>query len=262
LRVISSRDNPLFKQLSRLGSSSRERRKTGKLLLDGMHLVEAYCLRFGAPDAVIVDSALREAPEIAGFLARHPQLEPVVFSTGLFQDVAQVAQPTGIIAICAAPQAVLPKSPPECCVLLEGIQDPGNLGSILRSAAAAGIGHAFLDPACAFGWSPKTLRAGMGAHFALAIHEHADLPATARWFEGDVVATLPRAARSVFDTDVSGRTAWLFGGEGEGLSPEAQALATQSVAIPMIGGSESLNVAAAAAICFFERQRQRGTRTQ
>jgi TrmH family RNA methyltransferase len=262
LKVISSRDNALFKQLNRLGNSSRERRKTGKVLLDGMHLVEAYCLRFGAPDAVVVDNALRDAPEIAGFLARHPQVVPVLFSTGLFQEIAQVAQPTGIFALCAAPQAVLPKSPPECCVMLEGIQDPGNLGSILRSAAAAGIGHAFLDPACAFGWSPKTLRAGMGAHFALAIHEHADLPATARWFEGEVIATLPRATQSLYATDLSGRVAWLLGGEGGGLSPEALALATQSVAIPMIGAAESLNVAAAAAICFFERQRQRGRHSQ
>jgi TrmH family RNA methyltransferase len=260
LKVISSRSNPLYKQLCRLGNSSRERRKTGKVLLDGMHLVEAYCTRFGAPDTVIVDNAQREAPEIAGFLARHPQVEPVLLSAGLFQDIAQVAQPTGIFALCAAPQAALPKSLPECCLLLEGIQDPGNLGSILRSAAAAGIGHAFLDPACAFGWSPKTLRAGMGAHFALTIHEHADLPATARWFEGDVIATGPRVTRSLYATDVSGRVAWLFGGEGGGLSAEALALATQSVAIPMMGGSESLNVAAAAAICFFERLRQRGTR--
>jgi TrmH family RNA methyltransferase len=260
LKVISSRDNPLFKQLNRLGNSSRERRKTGKVLLDGMHLVEAYCMRFGAPDAVVVDNARREAPEIAGFLARHPHIEPVLFSAGLFQDLAQVAQPTGIFALCATPQAALPTSPPDCCLLLEGIQDPGNLGSILRSAAAAGIGHAFLDPACAFAWSPKTLRAGMGAHFALSIHEHAELPATARWFEGDVVATGPRASQSLYATDVSGRVAWLFGGEGGGLSPQALALATQSVAIPMIGGAESLNVAAAAAICFFERLRQRGTR--
>jgi RNA methyltransferase, TrmH family len=97
----------------------------------------------------------------------------------------------------------------------------------------------------------------MGAHFSLAIHESADLAAAARWFGGDIVATLPHATRSLYDTDVSARVAWLFGGEGGGLSPEAQALATQSVAIPMAGTSESLNVAAAAAICFFERLRQR-----
>jgi RNA methyltransferase, TrmH family len=96
----------------------------------------------------------------------------------------------------------------------------------------------------------------MGAHFALAIHEHADFDAVARWFSGEILATLPGAARSLYQTDLSGRVAWLFGNEGEGLSPKAAALASRSVNIPMSEHTESLNVAAAAAVCFFERVRQ------
>jgi TrmH family RNA methyltransferase len=221
-----------------------------------MHLIEAYCASYGAPDTVVVNNTMREQPEIAAFLAGHPGIEPVLFSAGLFQDSAPVANPSGIIAICDVPQAVLPKQLPDCCVLLEGIQDPGNLGSILRSAAAAGIKHAFLGADCAFAWSPKTLRAGMGAHFALLIHEHAELAAIARWFEGEVIATQPQAAQSLYDSDVSGRVAWLLGSEGSGLSPAAVALASRTLSIPMAQSSESLNVAAAAAICFFERVRQ------
>jgi len=225
-------------------------------LIDGMHLIEAYCARHGAPETVIIDSAQRERPEISAFLKSHGQIEPVLFASSLFQDSAPVATPSGIIAICEVPEATLPLQAPDTCVMLEGIQDPGNLGSILRSAAAAGIKDAFLAKDCAFAWSPKTLRAGMGAHFALSIHEHADLAATARWFGGDVIATLPDARQSLYDTDVSGRVAWLFGGEGGGLTDATALLASQSVAIPMAKSAESLNVAAAAAICFFERLRQ------
>jgi TrmH family RNA methyltransferase len=257
LKIISSRDNPLYKRLLRLAASSHERRKTGKALLDGMHLIEAYCASYGVPDTLIVSNVLRERPEISAFLAGHPQIEPVLFTAGLFQDCAQAPHPTGIIAICDVPQAHLPAEPPDCCVLLEGIQDPGNLGSILRSAAAAGIGHAFLTRDCAFAWSPKALRAGMGAHFTLAIYERAELEATAHWFDGEVIATLPNAQRSLYETDVSGRIAWLLGAEGGGLSGAAVSVATQEVAIPMTRRGESLNVAAAAAICFFERVRQR-----
>jgi RNA methyltransferase, TrmH family len=171
--------------------------------------------------------------------------------------VAQVTQPTGIVAVCDVPPVKLPATPPDRCVLLQGIQDPGNLGSILRSAAAAGIKQVFLATNCAFAWSPRTLRAGMGAHFALAIHEHAELAEVARWFDGEVIATLPRARQSLYASELSGRVAWLFGSEGEGLSQDAIALANRTVAIPMAAGSESLNVAAAAALCFFEQVRQR-----
>ena len=256
MKSISSRDNPLYKRLLRLATSSRERRKVGKCLLDGMHLVAAYYASCGLPETVIVSAAALENPELAAFLARHPQIAPVILTPGLFQDVAQVAHPQGIIAIGDVPHPALPKVLPDSCVLLEGIQDPGNLGSILRSAAAAGIQHIFLAKDCAFAWSPKSLRAGMGAHFALTIHEHANLVDTAQWFAGTVIATLPRARQSLYETDLGGRVAWLLGSEGEGLSTEALALATHTIAIPMAMQCESLNVAAAAAICFFERARQ------
>ncbi len=258
MKTITSRDNALYKRLHRLAGSSRERRKTGNALLDGIHLIAAYCKCCGIPETVIVSQAAGGEAEICAFLAEWPAIEPVIFSTALFNEVAQVAQPTGIIAICDVPHATLPATPPDRCALLEGIQDPGNLGSILRSAAAAGISEVFLATNCAFAWSPKTLRAGMGAHFALAIHEHADLAEVARWFGGEVIATLPRARQSLYACDLSGRVAWLFGSEGEGLTEAALALAKRTVAIPMADTSESLNVAAAAALCFFEQVRQRG----
>jgi TrmH family RNA methyltransferase len=225
-------------------------------LLDGIHLIEAYCAAYGAPEVLIVSASALQHPEIAALLAVRPDLHPVVLSAALFQDIAQVVHPLGIMAISTVPVASLPATVPDTCVLLEGIRDPGNLGSILRSAAAAGIQQVFLAKDCAFAWSPKTLRAGMGAHFALSIHEHADFGTVARWFGGEVIATTPGAGSTLYETSLCGRVAWLFGNEGEGLSVKSATLASRAVRIPMAGNSESLNVAAAAAVCFFERLRQ------
>jgi TrmH family RNA methyltransferase len=144
--------------------------------------------------------------------------------------------------------------------MLEDIQDPGNLGSILRSAAAAGIRQIFLSSHCVHAWSPRVLRAGMGAHFMTEIHEQCDLVALARAFKGKVIATSHRATATVFAQDLTGRIALVFGNEGSGISPALAAVAHALVAIPMPGSVESLNIAAAAAICLFERVRQRAVR--
>ncbi|HSQ04408.1 MAG TPA: RNA methyltransferase, partial [Burkholderiales bacterium] len=141
-------------------------------------------------------------------------------------------------------------------LLLEDIQDPGNLGSILRSAAAAGVGQVVLSRGSVHAWSPRVLRAGMGAHFALQIHEDADLLKSVTAFRGRVVATRQDAPRVVFDADLTGTVALLFGNEGGGLPASLLQAAHDVVSIPMPGKSESLNVAAAAAVCLFERVRQ------
>ena len=132
-------------------------------------------------------------------------------------------------------------------VLLEAIQDPGNLGSILRSAAAASIRDVYLSPQCADAWSPKTLRAAMGAHFFLRIHENSDLQQVAQQFPGTVIATSIQASRNLFEIPLSGPTAFVFGNEGAGLSKELVQAVDENIVIPMPGKTESLNAAAAAA---------------
>ncbi len=140
--------------------------------------------------------------------------------------------------------------------MLEDLQDPGNLGSILRSCAAAGVRHVLLSKGSVQAWSPRVLRAGMGAHFMLSIYEQTDLRAAVQDFPGTLIATRPLAPRTVFDTDLTGKLGFLFGNEGAGLSAGLMAAADSLVSIPMPGKSESLNVAAAAAVCLFERVRQ------
>jgi RNA methyltransferase, TrmH family len=255
---ITSRDNAQFKQLVKLATSSRERKAVGATLLDGPHLVSAYHASGRVAETLVVADDALNNPEIRGLFESAAANQRLVVSDRLFGDIAQVATPTGITAVIATPDnPPLPDSL-QTCLLLDELQDWGNVGSILRSAAAAGIRQVFLSPGSVFAWSPKTLRAGQGAHFFLEIHEGVDLVAIARRHPGAVIATEARAATTVYAADLRGPTAWAFGNEGAGLSEALADAATLRVRIPMPGAAESLNVAAAAAICLFEQVRQRG----
>lgn len=250
---ITSAENPQFKQLKKLAGSARDRRKAGQTLLDGVHLLHALADAGGVPQLLAVREGAQDSAEIVQCLARFPQVPVLLFGAALFDVIAPVETPTGVIALLN----IAASSPGNyrCAVLLENIQDPGNLGSIIRTAAAAGCDAVFLSTGCAEAWSPKALRAGMGAHFAVAIFEQQELAAVARRFPM-VVATRLDATASIYDIDLRGAVAFLFGNEGAGLSLELSACATQQVRIPMPGKVESLNVAAAVAVCVFERVRQ------
>jgi TrmH family RNA methyltransferase len=182
--------------------------------------------------------------------------EPVILSDALFRQLSSVSTPTGVIAVVKTPrQSVLPAFP-ETCVMLEDVQDPGNVGSILRSAAAAGVKEVYVSRTCVQAWSPRVLRAAMGAHFVLRIHENVDLATFARTFPGKVLALAADGATPFYSTDLTTRIALLFGNEGSGLSRALREAAHDTITIPMPGKAESLNVAAAAAVCLFEKVRQ------
>jgi len=261
MKKITSADNSRFKALYKLLQSSRERRQQGLSLLDGIHLVAAYRDHVGLPEQVVVNQSGLDDPEIKMLLATLAPGAPLLLNDALFRQLSSVATPTGVIAVIKTPRPRAASADVAACVMLEDIQDPGNLGSILRTAAAAGIRHVFLSKGSAHAWSPRVLRAGMGAHFILQVHEQCDLPELARAFEGKVIATSQRAAISVFDADLTGKVALAFGNEGAGLSRALADAAHQVVAIPMPGKVESLNAAAAAAVCLFERVRQLNAET-
>jgi TrmH family RNA methyltransferase len=257
MKKITSRDNTTFRQLRLLAHSSRERRKQSRTVLDGIHLVSSWAAHFGQPELLALSEGGARHPEIREWLERHPQIAPQMLDDALFREVSPVETPIGILALVATP-----RSPPQAattgsCVLLEAIQDAGNLGSILRTSAAAGIADVFLGPGCAQAWSPRVLRAGMGAHFLLRIHEHAPLDRTIAGFDGLSISTQLDAAQTIYDADLTGPVAWLFGNEGSGLAAATAAASRLAVRIPMPGKVESLNVATAAAICLFEEVRQK-----
>jgi RNA methyltransferase, TrmH family len=255
-RAVTSSDNPRFKELRRLAQSAQARKKSGLALLDGAHLVEAYRQRHGVPRQLVVSRSGMEHSEIRGLAEKLAGADLLLLTDSLFGQLSTVETPTGILAVVQTPRPQPVPPDVDACVMLEDIQDPGNLGSLLRTCAAAGVRHVFLSAGSVQAWSPRVLRAGMGAHFVLAIHEQADLVAVARAFRGNRIATRQGAALSVFDADLKGNVAFLFGNEGSGLSRELLVIADRAVAVPMPGPAESLNVAAAAAVCLFERVRQ------
>ncbi|HEX5539277.1 MAG TPA: RNA methyltransferase [Methylophilaceae bacterium] len=253
MKHITSRDNSLFKQLRKLADSSRERRKAGQALLDGAHLVQAYAQTFGPPELLIVaeDDCTADALQLLQDL---PQAEKIMLPPAMFAELSPVATPTGLLALIGTPQLPLPAAV-TFALLVEDIQDPGNLGSMLRSAAAAGVQAVYLSANCADAWSPKTLRGGQGAHFVLPIMARADLLEVATHFQGRVLAA-DLHGEPLYGCDLSGPTAFIIGNEGAGLSATLLAAASDRISIPMLGAVESLNAAAAAAVCLFERVRQ------
>jgi len=256
MKPVDSSANPRFKALRRLTESSRERRQAGRSVLDGVHLVAAYHEHVGKPETIAVSRHGLGNPEIRSLLEKLEGVDTLVLGDALFKALSSVVTPTGILAVVATPRRQAVPGKMDACVMLEDLQDPGNLGSILRTCAAAGIRHVLLSRGSVHAWSPRVLRASMGAHFALSIYEDADLASAARAFAGTRVAAVPRARRTIFDTNLTGNLALLFGNEGAGLSPGLIATANTVASIPMPGKGESLNVAAATAVCLFERVRQ------
>ena len=261
MKTIRSRDNPLVKQQVALAHSSRERRKVGLTVLDGIHLVRAYIEAQGSPHAIAVaESALTRA-EVAALLAGCPPQLVNVLADNLMAEASSLDSPAFVMAMVATPQARV--TPHDASVLvLEDIQDPGNVGSLLRTAAAAGITEILLSKTTAFAWSPKVLRAAQGAHFLLNLVEGTDVAAYIRGYRGQSLALVPRGegVAQLYDIDMAGPIAILVGNEGAGLSTELMAVATHRVTIPMPGKVESLNAAAAGAVCLFEMVRQRSAR--
>jgi len=242
---LTSRDNPKVKRWIRLAGDARYRRTEKRALIEGPHLLAAALQHGVKPITVLVTEEGAANAEIAALLPP----DAVVLGKGVFRAIVDADTPQGVAAEFAIPDA---RKATGNTIFLEGIQDPANIGAIVRSAAAFGIGRVVLDRACADAWSPRALRAGAGGHFALAIAETSDLAAEIEAFKGTVACTVPRGGMALAEAPLDRGAAWIFGGEGSGLSDEIIRRADLRVTIPMAAGTESLNVAAAAAICLYE----------
>jgi len=256
VKLISSRDNATVKHLHALATSPRERRGSGETLIDGAHLLGVALERGVQPKMVVVSESGRGQAEIAALLEACSAFNCIELPDRLFAHVSPVDAPSGVLAVITIPPPALELSVTGSCVVLDGVQDPGNLGSILRTAAAVGVADVLLAPGCAQAWSPRVLRAAMGAHFGLRIFENVNAQAVLAGFSGAILAADLQDSVELYELDLRGQVAWLFGSEGQGLSSAMVALATQRVLIPMPGGMESLNVGVAAGVCLFEQLRQ------
>lgn len=255
---LRSRDNPRVRRWHALAHDGAERRREKRALLEGAHLVRAYLDAGGRPVALVVSESGGAKPEIAALL-RRAALAPVTVADTVFRWMADAAAPAGLAAEITLPVAKAEIATARHAVFLDGVQDAGNVGAIVRSAAAFGVELAVLGRGCADAWSPKVLRAAMGGHFALGIAEVADLAAALAQFPGKRICAAPAGGVPPAALDLAGALAWIVGSEGRGVSAAVAAQATFTASIPLAPGSESLNVAAAAAVLFYERARQLST---
>jgi len=266
MKRIESPSNERFRALVALAGSARDRRREGLSVIEGAHLLAAYLARHGAPrqlflparTAAELDTASRPGmAEIAALVAR-AGVEPLVLADRLFAQASQVENGPGPIAIVDTPRPALPQRLVDDAVYLDRVQDPGNVGSVLRTCAAVGVGRVIASPGTAFCWSPKVLRAAMGAHFHLDIHEGVTAAELLSRLAVEAVATAADAPAQLYQADLRAPRVWLLGNEGQGL--EASLLAAPGVrrlSIPQTDAVESLNVGVAAAVCLYEQLRQR-----
>jgi len=253
VKAISSRDNPLLVRLRRLVADPGGYRKLGEVLLEGDHLCEALLQRGGVPAlALVTEAAWQQAP-LRRLAERAPQV--VVLPEGLMAGLSTLETPPPVAFVLAWPGGgeVLRDAP---SVVLDRLQDAGNVGAVLRSAAAFGFTQVIALKGTAALWSPKVLRAGMGAHFGLRLVEGVEAAALDA-LAVPLLGTSSHAAEAIHQARLPWPCAWVLGHEGQGVSAGLAARCAQSLRIPQPGGEESLNVAAAAAVCLYESARQR-----
>lgn len=241
---ITSRDNPLLKRLRVLAHDSTAYRKQGQVWLEGDHLCRALLTRGHRPaTAVFTESYWPQAPQELREASDHIATVPDALMAG----ISGLESPAGVGFVWDLPAApgVLTG---QGAVVLDRLQDAGNVGSILRSAAAMGFAQVLAIKGTAALWSPKVLRAGMGAHFALNLVEGLSVD-DLRSFGVPLLVTSSHRGDFLHRAHLPWPCAWVLGHEGQGVSPALEGLADASVRIVQPGGEESLNVAAAAAIC-------------
>ncbi len=260
-RLISSRDNPLLKRLRRLAGGP-ERTETGRLelLVDGIHLAQVVMEHDAASlrQVVFETERLNRSAELQALRRCLPDNIPCSqASAALMAPLYGSETGQGVVLLLEREPATVPTGS-RCGieVWLDRVQDPGNLGTLLRTAAAAGCTRVLLSTGCASAWSPKSLRAGQGAQWLLPLYEQVDLEAQAKLAGLPLLVTALDGASPLWTTNLPQQAAWVFGHEGQGVSTALQQLATQRLLIPMQAGSESLNVGVAAGVCLFEHRRR------
>lgn len=255
LIYLESKDNPKIKHLRGLIEQNAYRKKQGQTVLEGTHLVLSW-LDSKRPIKSIFTT--EQAINHADFDRIAEQYQGAVFilSESLYKDISTLGTSIACLAIVDLPSSSEALNFSEDTLILDNIQDPGNVGTLLRSAAAAGIEQVVCTKGSASLWSPRVLRAGMGAHFSLNTFENIALEDILMKFKIPVYATSSHQSENLYSKNLRKQCVWILGNEGQGVSEYALQHA-EAVAIPQPGGQESLNVAIAGSICFFEMVRQR-----
>lgn len=251
-QALTSSQNPRVKQARAL-AQRKQREATGLFLIEGSKLLAEALAAGHRPTQVFATEAwwARGTPI--------PGAEAFVVPEGVLEAIATTETPDGVVAVAPLPRPEVPRPAGDPLVLVaHGLQDPGNLGTIIRAADATGADAVVVTPGTTDPWAPKVVRGSMGSCFHLPVLTMA-LPEVQEAFPGIRVLalTLADGATDLYDTDLRGGVALIVGNEGRGLDPEAVATADACVKIPIPGRAESLNAAMAASVCLYEAVRQR-----
>ena len=252
---LESRDNPKIKHLRGLIEQNTYRKKQGQTVLEGTHLALAWLEKDRMIKSIFTTEYALEHPDFEEIFSQYTGIV-FVLSESLYKDISTLGTTLPCLAVVDLPSSTQALNFTEDTLILENVQDPGNVGTLLRSAAAAGIEQIVCTKGSASLWSPRVLRAGMGAHFSLFTYENVELEDILTQFKIPVYVTSSHEAESLYSKNFRKQCVWILGNEGQGVSDFALKHA-EAVSIPQPGGQESLNVAVAGSICFFEMVRQR-----
>lgn len=255
--MITSSRNPKLKLVRALLGRSKERREAGAFVAEGVRLLEEAVNAGWPVRYVLHDQSLNERGRALVERLTSSGVETDAIPTSLMESLSETETPQGILGVVNHSLVSIPHSL-HFILILDQIRDPGNLGTLLRTADAAGVQAVLLPPETTDAFAPKVVRAGMGAHFRLPIHsltweeiEQVSKSANLQVFLADM------DGRSCWEADLRGPLALIVGGEAEGASERARILANEQISIPMPGGAESLNAAVAGSILIIEVMRQR-----
>ncbi|MBV8501130.1 MAG: RNA methyltransferase [Paucibacter sp.] len=252
---ITARDNANLQRIRKLAQDGGAYRKIGSIWLEGDHLARAALARSHPVTlAIITETAWADAA-LRGIAEAAPKV--LVVPVALFNTISGLESPAQI-GFEVPHDAKTALQAGVDSVVLDRLQDAGNVGTILRSAAAMGFRQILAIKGTAALWSPKVLRAGMGAHFGLQLVEGLS-PEDLDGLKVPLIATSSHAQKPLHRLDLPQPCAWVMGHEGQGVQPSLLERCATMVTIPQPGGEESLNVGAAAAICLYESARQRST---
>ncbi len=251
VKAVTSRDNPLLVRLRKLAGDPAAYRKLGEVWIEGEHLCSAFVERGGQPAQAVVTELAWEQQARRELAA---QADSVVIIPQALMDglsTLESAAPLGFVVPWQGAGELQPHVP---SIVLDRLQDAGNVGTILRSASAFGFTQVIALKGTAALWSPKVLRAGMGAHFGLRLVEGREA------IDGlcvPLLAASSHADQAIHQAELPWPCAWVMGHEGQGVSSGLMDRCAQTLRIPQPGGEESLNVSVAAAICMYESSRRR-----
>lgn len=254
--LITSDKNQTVKLAKALLTQARQRKKWGQTILEGVHLIDA-ALRCDYPIVqILLAESAHSHDEVKQLLTGLPSYTPILtLSNTLYANIRSLGTGIDIMAIIVIPTPLLPIFHDDC-LILNDVQDSGNVGTLLRTAAAIGINNILCTTGTAQAWSPKTLRAGMGAQFALNIYEGLSNTEILEHVKVPLFATSSHTDKVIYEHNLEAPLAWIMGHEGQGVCAELMQCATP-IGLPQPNGQESLNVAIAGALCLYETLRQR-----